>query len=193
MKNIRTRNLSTALLVYAIAAAGALGPVSVPAQDAPKKGTDVKPERPPGEVPPPTGQPGAPGGMGMETDVQANAMNDADVAAQIDLTLAELKTLADRSKALSASFADLATLHEGADKSEILMMKRMSDSMQAMSAELQTSLMQYKKLLEEETVSESGAMRGEVRGLKTIMDGMARQVNSAVETLQSLQMQLGQG
>lgn len=191
MKSTRTRNLSTALLVYAIAAAGALGPATTQAQDAPRKGTDVKPERLPGDIPPPAGRAGAPGGVGM--DMEDNAVNDADVVAQIDLTLAQLKTLTDRARSLSGSFAELATLHEGADKSEILMMKRMSDSMQMMSAELQTSLQQYKKLLQEETVSETGAMRDEVRGFKGIMDGMARQVNSAVQTLQTLQVQLGQG
>jgi len=186
---MKTRNLSTALMVCVIAAAGVLGSVAAPAQDAPRKGTDVKPERLPGETPPPSGQPGAPGG----TEIQAGATADTDVSAQIDATLAQLKTLAERAKSLSASFGDLAALHEGADKSEILMMKRMSDSMQMMAGELQSSMEQYKKLLAEETASESGAMRDEVRNFKGIMDGMALQVNSAVQTLQRLQAQLGQG
>jgi hypothetical protein len=48
-------------------------------------------------------------------------------------------------------------------------------------------------MLEDETASESGSTKAEVRNLKGILDGIARHVDGAVNALQTLQERLGQG
>jgi hypothetical protein len=95
--------------------------------------------------------------------------------------------------ALSQSFSSLATLHHGADRSEILMMVRVSDAMGSMAAELKMTLAQYKHMLDDESSTESGAMKSEVDGLQAAMQVIAGEVNDAIQTLRRLEAQLGQG
>jgi hypothetical protein len=115
------------------------------------------------------------------------------VIAQVDSMMQQMTTLRQRAQSYSKSFGVLAEGHHGADKSEILMMQRMSDSMGVMAGEIKVSLQQYKDLLEDETTSESGSTKAEVLNLKGILDGIARQVDGAVNTLQRLEQRLGQG
>jgi uncharacterized phage infection (PIP) family protein YhgE len=111
----------------------------------------------------------------------------------VDSTMQRMSRLMDKSRMLSISFGELAAHHQGADKSEIQMMKRMSESMGTMAQEIRTSLQQYKQLLSDETVSETGKMKTEVQSLKAMMNGIAYDVEQSLETLQTLQDQLGQG
>ncbi|HET6349938.1 MAG TPA: hypothetical protein VFH88_12730 [Candidatus Krumholzibacteria bacterium] len=104
-----------------------------------------------------------------------------------------MSTLAAEAMKLSQSFRELATLHEGADRSEILMMQRMSDAMGSVAGELGLSFKQYQKMVADESTDQSGTMREQVQVLKTVLDAMAGQVDSGVKTLHSLQAQLGQG
>jgi hypothetical protein len=113
--------------------------------------------------------------------------------AQIDATMERMARRVEESQALAESFANLAELHHGADRSEILMMQRMSETMGTMAGEVGTSLAQYKKMLDDETASESGNMKAEVQSLKTVTDVIAAEIDQAITTLQKLQLQLGQG
>jgi hypothetical protein len=143
----------------------------------------------PPEQKPTTGQPaGQPGGM---DDLQG--ADHAAVVAQIDATVERMTAVTKQAQALSKSFGELAAAHHGADKSEVLMMQRMSDSMGTMAGEIKMSLQQYKKMLEDETSSQSGAMKAEVQSLKAIIDGIARNVEEGIQTLQKMQTALGQG
>jgi hypothetical protein len=138
---------------------------------------------------PPTGQPtGQPGGM---EDLQ-NA-DHAAVIAQVDATVERMTALAKQAQALSKSFGELAAAHHGADKSEVLMMQRMSDSMGTMAGEIKMSLQQYKNMLEDETSSQSGTMKTDVQSLKGIIDAIAQHVDEGIQTLQKMLTALGQG
>jgi hypothetical protein len=130
----------------------------------------------PTEQPPQLGGPGLGGGT-----------------AQIDSTTQRMALLIAQSQALSKSFGELAKLHHGADKSEVLMMQRMSDAMGSMAGEVKASLEVYKAMLGDETASDTGTMKTEVQGLKSVLDIVAAEVSQALGTLQRLESQLGQG
>ncbi len=117
----------------------------------------------------------------------------AAVVAQIDATLQRMTALTKQAQSLSKSFGELAAAHHGADRSEVLMMQRMSDSMGTMAGEIKMSLQQYKTMIEDETSSQSGAMKTEVRALKGVIDGIAKNVEEGIQTLQKMQTALGQG
>lgn len=122
-----------------------------------------------------------------------NEMTYETRLAQVDSTMQQMTRLMETSRTLSKSFAQLAELHHGADKGEIQMMQRVSDSMGVMAGEIKTTLLQYSKMLQDETASESGGMRGDVDNLHGAMATMARQISDAIQTLQRLDIQLGQG
>ncbi len=181
---MRARMSFAILVFFALAVAGGFFARPGNTQEAPKKGKQ------PIEQPYPTpktaaDQPGQPGG---EDDIDT-----VPNTAPIDSAIQRMTVLVQQSQALSKSFANLATLHEGADRGEILVMQRMSDATAAMAGEIKMSLQQYKKMLNDETASDTGSMRSEVQGLKSIMDGLAREIDDAVQTLQALQGQMGQG
>jgi hypothetical protein len=153
--------------------------------------TQVEPQKhkePPTKNPPePTTTTDQPGLGGLEDVDHMQQMMLADSVIQ------RMTELMKKSQSLSKSFAELAGAHHGADKSEILMMQRMSDSMGTMAGEVKTSLQQYKAMLEDETVSESGGMRTEIHGLRGVMNGIGSYIDEGLQTLQKLEEQLGQG
>jgi hypothetical protein len=55
------------------------------------------------------------------------------------------------------------------------------------------TLAQYKHMLDDESSTESGAMKSEVDGLQAAMQVIAGEVNDAIQTLRRLEAQLGQG
>jgi len=120
--------------------------------------------------------------------VEPNGVN-----AVVDSTMVQMDSLIRESQALSTSFADLAALHRGADRSEILMMQRVSDAMGVMAGELKMSLAQYRHLVNDETSTETGTMRNEVDTLHASMQVIAGEVKDAISMLRRLQAQLGQG
>ncbi|HKW13601.1 MAG TPA: hypothetical protein VJS69_03860 [Candidatus Krumholzibacteria bacterium] len=111
----------------------------------------------------------------------------------VDSTMTRMDALMKESLSLSQSFSSLAALHHGADKSEILMMQRVSDAMGSMAAELKSTLAQYKHLLDDETTTETGTMRSEVDGLQAAMQVIAGEVDDSIRTLRRLEAQMGQG
>jgi hypothetical protein len=115
------------------------------------------------------------------------------VVVQVDSMMERMAALRERAQSYSKSFSELAAIHHGADRKEILMMQRMSDSMGMMAEEIRVSLKQYKNMLENETASETGKTRAEVENFKFILDGIARDVEGAVNRLQILEERLGQG
>jgi hypothetical protein len=174
--------------ILSLVVAGALSPVWGDPQVDPQKRQGAPPQPIQPEPKTPTDQPAQAGGM--------DDMNNMDYATrmmQVDSSMQRVHILFEKSQTLSKSFGKLAVAHHGADKSEILMMQRMSDSMGTMAGELNTTLQQYKKMLGDETVSESGKMKTEVQSLKGYMDSIAGHVEEALQTLQKLQAQLGQG
>lgn len=162
------------VLVGAFSLASGLPPEEEPNKERPAPKVDTPPPTP--EQPPSLAAPG----LGWRST-------------QIDSTMLRMSTLIEQSESLSKSFAQLAQLHHGADKSEVLMMQRMSDAMGAMAEEVRASLDVYKKMLGDETASDTGTMKEEVEGLKGILDGIAVQIDLALTTLQRLRLQLGQG
>lgn len=164
-------------LALAVAQAGA--------QTEPEKRPGPAPAHGPKEPPPPAP---AAGPVGAPVTVDASALT-----AQADSTMRHMDLLMKQSLALSKSFAELATLHHGADRSEILMMQRVSDAMGSMAAELKGTLAQYKLMLNDETATETGAMKSEVDGLHAAMQVIAGEVTDAIQTLHRLEGQLGQG
>ncbi|HEX5130854.1 MAG TPA: hypothetical protein VFX92_00055 [Candidatus Krumholzibacteria bacterium] len=175
------------LVVAALGVLTLLGAPFAPAraQEAPKKG-EVKPMEP---VAPQKEAPlQKPGTIG-ETDT----IEHAEMAVLVDASVTRATTLTKTAQGLSMSFGKLAALHEGADKSEILMMQRMSDAMGSMASEAGVSLQQYKRMLNEETAAESGAMRNEVTRFKAVLDGILDQVDRGLQSLTKLESQLGQG
>jgi hypothetical protein len=140
------------------------------------------------ESKPTTSQPGQPGAMD-----DMNNVNYMNRMMQVDSTMRRMTIQMEKSQTLSKSFGELAAAHHGADKSEILMMQRMSDSMGTIAGEIKVSLQQYKKMLGEETTSDSGKMKTEVQSFQGVLDGMASHIDEVLETLQTLQVQLGQG
>ena len=123
----------------------------------------------------------------------AGGMDSATRLAQVDSTMKQMTLLIQKSRTLSQSFAQLAALHRGADKAEIQMMQRVSDSMGVMAGEINMTLQQYSKMLQDETATESGVMRGDVDNLHGAMATMAREIHDAIQTLQRLDTELGQG
>jgi len=167
------------------AALALLAPVAARAQAAPvKRPAFVAQQRP--KVPPTqTPQPGPVGAP--------EAIDPVAAKADIDSTMQRMDLLMKQSLALSQSFAQLAMLHHGADRSEILMMQRVSDAMGSMAAELKATLVQYKRMLDDETSTETGAMKSEVDRLHAAMDVIGGEVNDAIRVLARLEAQLGQG
>jgi len=156
------------------------------AQEAPRKGDVEEPKPVPTQPPSELDKPGVAGGMVARPDY-------ADVYQQIDATARRMDEALTRSRAMSKSFGELAALHQGADRSEILMMQRMCDSMGTMASETATCVQQYRKMLDDETATESGAVKAEVQGLKSMIDGMAKQIENGLNLLHAMQVNLGQG
>jgi hypothetical protein len=130
----------------------------------------------------------SPGPIGAPVTVDQLALKT-----EVDTTMTRMDRLMKQSLVLSQSFAELAALHHGADRSEILMMQRVSDAMGSMASELKTTLAQYKRMLDDETSSENGAMKAEVDELNSAMQVIAGEVMDAIQTLRRLEGQLGQG
>ena len=130
-------------------------------------------------------------GMGGMNDTPTR--DDMYVMMRVDSMMQRMAFLMERTQSYSKSFGALAAAHHGADQKEILMMQRMSDSMGMMAREIKVSLQQYKDMLEDETSSENGNMRAEVRSFEGVLDSIAKYIDGAVSTLQTLQEQLGQG
>ena len=120
-------------------------------------------------------------------------MDHMTVVMQVDSMMQRMTMLMERTSSYSKSFGLLAATHHGADKSEILMMQRMSDSMGTMAGEIKANLQRYKDMLDDETTSESVNVKVEVQSLKGSLDSIARDVEKAVNTLQTIQEGLGQG
>ncbi len=137
---------------------------------------------------PPQSPPAAAGPAGAPVTV-----DQIELKADVDSTMAHMDGLMEQSLALSKSFSQLAALHHGADRSEILMMQRVSEAMGSMAAELKSTLAQYKKMLDDETATETGVMKAEVDGLNAAMQVIASEVTEAMRTLHRLEAQLGQG
>ena len=153
------------------------------AQETPNKlsGPQTSPTQPPEAMP-------ASGPMGAPVTI-----DQLGLKVEADTTMAHMDLLMKQSLALSKSFAGLAALHHGADRSEILVMERVSDAMGSMAGELKSTLAQYKKMLDDETTTETGAMKAEVDGLNAAMQVIAGEVTDAIQTLHRLEAQLGQG
>ena len=139
------------------------------------------PQSPP-QVMPPAGPIGAP-----------VTVDPLQLKAEADSAMVHMDLIMKQSLDLSKSFAQLASLHHGADKSEILVMERVSDAMGSMASELKSTLVQYKRMLDDETSTETGAMKAEVDGLNAAMQVIAGEVTDAIQTLHRLESQLGQG
>jgi len=145
--------------------------------------------------------PGAPSGPTVPPPVQRASgpvgapvtVEPLQLKAEADSAMVHMDLLMAQSLALSKSFAELAALHHGADRSEILVMERVSDAMGSMAAELKSTLAQYKHMLDDETTTETGAMKAEVDGLNAAMQVIAGEVTDAIQTLHRLELQLGQG
>jgi hypothetical protein len=184
---MKTRILVAVTAILAFAVAGSLSPVrGEPQQESPHKG----PAPITSPIPPETKiqeQGGEVAGMGDTT------ITSETVIRQVDTMMQQMTVLIEKSQSYSKQFGLLAATHHGADKSEILMMQRMSDSMGMMAGEIKGSLQQYKEMLEDETTSESGSMKAEVLSFRGILDGIARNIQGAVNTLQVLEERLGQG
>jgi hypothetical protein len=162
-----------------------LAPVAALAQAEPDKRPGPAQQHGPGSPPPQIPQTGPVGAPEANDPVAAKA--------DIDSTMQRMDLLMKQSLALSQSFARLAALHQGADRSEILMMQRVSDAMGAMAGELKATLAQYKRMLDDETTSETGTMKSEVDGLHAAMEVIGGEVNGAIRVLARLEAQLGQG
>ena len=182
------------VIITAMAMATALGQMEARAQVAPAKRPVEEPDKHPAPgrqlVDPGAGPAAAPAAGPEGAPVTVDPLQ---LKADVDSTMARMDSLMKESLALSQSFASLAALHHGADKSEILMMQRVSDAMGSMAAELKTTLAQYKRMLDDETSTETGAMKSEVDGLQAAMTVIAGEVDDAIRTLHRLEAQLGQG
>ncbi len=186
---MKTRMSLAIAAVFALVVVGALSSVWGDPQQEPSRTRPVPPSPPtPPESKIPTGQSGQLGGM----DDMGN-VDYMNLMMQVDSTMQRMTVLMEKSQKISKSFGELAAPHHGADKSEILMMQRMSESMGTMAGEVKMSLQQYKKMLQDETASESGKMKGEIQSLKDVLDDIAGHIDEALQTLQMLQEQLGQG
>jgi hypothetical protein len=119
--------------------------------------------------------------------------NQLELKTEVDSTMTRMDSLMKQSLSLSQSFSSLAALHKGVDKSEILVMARVCDALGSMAAELKTTLVQYKHMVDDESSTESSTMRSEVGGLRVAMQAIAGEVNDAIRTLRRLEAQLGQG
>lgn len=152
-----------------------------------------EPEKRPGPAPQSTPVPKPPANPATGPVGAPAGVDNASLKAQVDSTMQRMEQVSLESKELSRSFAALAALHHGADRSEILIMQRMSDAMATMAGEVTTTLRQYKAMLDDETASDTGAMKAEVQELRAAIDVIAGEVADAVQTLHRLQAQLGQG
>jgi hypothetical protein len=175
-----------AVLLFAVAASFSYV-WGAPQEESPKKSrqpqtTPVPPET---KTQPQSGEPGTMGDTIM--------VDRASVLIQVDSMIQRMTMVIERTRSYSKSFGLLAEDHHGADKKEILMMQRMSDSMGSMAGEIKLSLQQYKEMLADETASESTGVKVEVENFRIILDGIARDVEKAVNALQKLEEQLGQG
>jgi hypothetical protein len=182
-------------IAFAVALVFGIGALYVPARS--QNATQPqKTQQGPGEVTPPD-QKTTPGQSGDSRqlggmDELTNQDYDA-IVKDLDQTIQRMTAIVQQAKAFSTTFDKLAALHEGADKSEVLMMKRMSDSMATMAGEIKMSAEQYKRMVGDESATQSGQMRQEVQRLKSIIDGAAKNVEKGMQTLQDLQVALGQG
>jgi len=185
---MKSRILVAVSAIIAFAVAGSLSPVRAEIQQNPPKKQSL-PQTPP--VVPESKtvvQGGGLGGMDASTMTEQMA-----VMMPVDSMMQRMTMLMKRAQSYSKSFGELAEVHHGADKKEILMMQRMADSMGMMAGEIKVSLQQYKDMLDDETSSESGSMRVEVHSFKATLDGIASYIEQATNTLQMLEERLGQG
>jgi hypothetical protein len=172
----------------------ALSALTVPARAFPndkKTQPDAQPAAPPLETPmmtPSARENQQMGGM----DDMVN-MDHMALMARADSTMRRMNDMIVKSNTLSTYFGDLAELHHGADKTEILTMQQMSKSMGMMANEVNVVLQQYKTLLRAETSSEPRRVMDEINGLRSVVDRMATQIESVLSTLETIQGQMGQG
>jgi hypothetical protein len=186
---MKTRTLVAVVTFLAFAGAGSLSYAQGDRQqEPPKKGRAARTSPMPSETTTQNQGGGALGGLN-ETPTTANV----DVITQVDSMMQQMTMLKEKAQSYAKSFGVLAAVHHGTDKSEILMMQRMSDSMGMIAAEIEVSLRQYKEMLNDETASESGGTKAEVLSFTDILYGIAGYINGAVNTLQTLQERLGQG
>jgi hypothetical protein len=181
-------------MVAAMALTTAVGEMEARAEAAPPKRQAEEPDKHP--APGRQLDPGATAPVTMPASGPVGAPVTVDplqLKANVDSTMTRMDSLMKESMALSQSFSSLAALHHGADKSEILMMQRVSDAMGSMASELKTTLGQYKRMLDDETSAETGTMKSEVDGLQAAMTVIAGEVDDAIRTLHRLEAQLGQG
>jgi hypothetical protein len=153
----------------------------------------TEPQKRPGPAPQTTPIPPTAPAQAGPAGAPDEGVDVSRLKADVDSTVARMAVLTKQSAALSASFARLAALHHGADRAEILMMQRVSDAMGTMAGEVETTLVQYKRMLDDETDLETGAMRSEVDGLHGVMEVIAGEVDDALKTMLRLEAQLGQG
>ena len=186
---MKTRKLVAVAAILAFALTGSISSAWGEPQEAPpKKGHQIGQTSPFPSETTPENQGGPIGGMNDTTTMQ-----NVSVIAQVDSMMQRMIVLKEKAQSDSKSFGVLAAGHHGTDKTEILMMKRMSDSMGMMAGEIEVSLQQYKEMLKDETGSENGSMNAEVQNLTVILYGIARYVDGAVNTLHTLDERLGQG
>jgi hypothetical protein len=185
--------IATVAIVVLVIATTALGQIEARAQAPPPKRPAEEPEKHPApgrqldpDAPPPPKPASGPVGSPVMVD-------PVQIKTEVDSTMTRMDVLMKESLSLSQSFASLAALHHGADKSEILMMQRVSDAMGSMAAELKSTLAQYKHMLDDESSTETGTMKSEVDSLQASMQVIAGEVNDAIRTLRRLEAQLGQG
>jgi hypothetical protein len=186
---MKTRVLIAVTAILAFAVAGSVSSVraQMQQQSPPKKGKQLPTSPGPSQTTIENK-----GGVLGGTEETAGT-DHLSVIVQVDSMMQRMTLLRERAQSYSKSFGALAAAHHGADKSEILMMQRMSDSMGVMAGEITVSLQQYKDMLEDETTSESGGTKAEVESFRGTLDGIARYIEGAVNTLQALQERLGQG
>src|SRR5262245_51492686 len=130
---MRTHSLMV-VMVMVLALAGAQRSARAQAEPQKRPGSAAQsgPNTPP-PVPPVAGPMGAP-----------VTIDPLQVKAEADSAMVHMDLLMKQSLGLSRSFAQLAELHHGADRSEILVMERVSDAMGSMAGELKSTLAQYK-------------------------------------------------
>ncbi|MGD8414256.1 MAG: hypothetical protein PVF33_08485 [Candidatus Latescibacterota bacterium] len=188
---MKSRFLVAVAVTLMFAAAGSFSSVWAQTQQqqqqAPKKG-QIHPTLQPVPETNTQNQPGETGRLGGET-----MLDHEFVIARVDSIIQRMTMLTERTRSYSKSFGSLAATHHGADKAEILMMQRMSESMGTMAGEVKLSLQQYKNLLEDEPSSENWKTRAEVQNLDAALNNIASYIEHAVNTLQTLQEHYGQG
>jgi len=105
----------------------------------------------------------------------------------------QMSEMMGRSKKLSQTLGQMMKTHRGQMGDQIQTMQQMSESMGTMAQQMKADLQRCNQLLQDQNMMKNQGMHEQMGNLRDHMDGMATQMNGALDNLESITKTLDQG